>query len=111
MNEPYPLLLVNEHDLDTDAAEFGIAIVRELYLASQKLIAGDADFAMAQRIVDRPLSLLRKWFRLFTVADIACDGDDLVFCGMCMPDSPFKRGLMRDLGRLGIHRMVFVPPV
>jgi HEAT repeat protein len=111
MNEPNSLLLVNDHDLETDVAEFGTAIVRELYLASQKLAAGEADFAMAQRIVDRPLSLLRKWFRLFTVAEITCNADDLVFCGLQMPDSPFRRGLLRDLGRLGIRQLVFVPPM
>ena len=86
MNEPYPLFLVNEHDLQTDVTEFGTAIVRELYLASQKLAAGDTDFSGAQRIVDRPLSLLRKWFRLFTVADIYYSSEELTFCGLLLAD-------------------------
>ena len=111
MNEPYPLLLVNEHDVQTDLREFGTAIVRELYLATQKLAAEESDFAAAQRIVDRPLSLLRKWFRLFTVADLSGVETELSFAGLRLGNGPFKRSLRQLLGRLDISHVTLVPPL
>lgn len=111
MTGPNSLLLVNEHDLTTDLSEFSAAIVRELYLAVRKLEGGELDFATAQRALDRPLSHLRKWFRLFRVADLDCSGTTLRFGGVGVAESPFATSLVRLLQERGTRHLVFVPPV
>lgn len=105
------LRLVNEHDLETDLSEFGGSLVREIYLAARKLEGADVEFAAVQKLLDRPLSHLRKWFRLLRVADLEVAGDGLRLFGFPLPDTAFTSGLGGLLRERGVERLVIVPPV
>jgi len=109
--ESSSLLLVNDHDLKTDLAEFGESITRELYLASRKLEGSEVEFAAALRIIDRPLAQLRKWFRLLRVADLECTDTGLRFGGIDLAGNTFTSALGRLLRERGVKHVVFVPPV
>jgi hypothetical protein len=111
MTDPSSLLLINDHDLQTDLVEFGQSVVRELYLATRKLEGGELEFSAVQRVLDRPLAHLRKWFRLFTVADVDLSGPALRFGGLELPQSAFGTGLSRLLRERGVTQLVCVPPV